>query len=306
MNVPTIMEKQPPIKFSIIVPTWNRPELLMGCLKAFEQLEYPRNGFEIIVVDDGSSVPLRPVVHHFSSKIPLRFFRQSNAGPAAARNLGAEKANEPYFVFTDDDCRPSSDLLLALSARFAESQNIAISGRRLTVFDNNIFSVASEAITEIACTHFNGDGERAQFVSTSNLAVPAKLFRDIGGFDESFKTAEDRDLGRRLRERDYTVHYAPEAIVYHAHSLTLATLLKRYFQIGKGARRYAHAKSVRGQSITRPDLLFYKKLIYSPISKRKDWAGALLSVLIALAQAANALGYLCETAKKPIANYQSL
>jgi len=134
------------------------------------------------------------------------------------------------------------------------------------------------------------------------LSLPADRFWEIGGFDESFRTAEDRDLGQRWRERGYSVLYAPEVVVYHAHSLTFATLWKRYFNIGRGARQFVNAGSTRGQPRPHSDLFFYKELLCYPLSRRKNWKAVLLSGLIGLALTANTMGYLWETVKDSISN----
>lgn len=290
------------MEFSIIVPTRDRPGALLDCLKAMEQLDFSRGAFEIIFVDDGSLSLLSPIVESFRDSLQLRFFRQANAGPAAARNFGARQALGNYFVFTDDDCWPASDWLKSLSVRINLSPGSAIGGRRSNALDNNIFSEASETISEVACAYFNASSDQAGFISTSNLSIPADRFWEIGGFDESFRTAEDRDFGQRWKEYGYPIIYAPEVVVYHSHSLTFATLLKRYFNIGRGARQFVHASSKRGQPGLRPDLFFYKELLCYPLSKRAGWNPVLLSGLIGLAQAANATGYLWETVKDLISD----
>jgi len=290
------------VEFSIIIPTLNRPDLLKGCLRSLEQLDYPRDGFEIIIVDDGSLLPLNPVVEAFYGRMPLRLFRQANAGPAAARNFGARQANGNYLVFTDDDCRPASDWLKSLSIRVNSSPGSAISGRRLNALDNNLFSEASETVTEVACAHFNHPSNQAGFVSTSNLSIPVNRFWGVGGFDESFRTAEDRDFGQRWKEQGYPVIYAPEVTVYHVNSMTLTALWKRHLNIGRGARQFVQAGSTRGQPRPHPDLIFYRKLLCYPLSKKKNWKGVLLSGLIGLVQVANITGYLWESVKDSISN----
>ena len=284
-------------QFSIIIPAWNRPDLLAGCLQALEKLKYPKDEFEIIIIDDGSLCPLSNVLQRFNDALPLRLYRQSNLGPAAARNLGAHHASGEYLVFTDDDCRPTSDWLNLLSVRVKKSPNSAISGRRVNICVNNVFSIASEIIAEVACAHFNGSSGNAGFISTSNLSLPARRFKEIGGFDESFRTAEDRDLGQRWRERGYFIYYAPEIVVYHANSLSLTKLWKRYFKIGQGARQFADAGSLRGQRRPLPDLNFYIELLCYPFFKKRQKA-FILSGLIGVAQTANAMGYFGSAIKK--------
>ena len=85
--------------FSIVIPTYNRPDRLETCLESLFQLEYPFNRFEVIVVDNGSPVALKPVVEPFRGPLDLRFHRQENAGPAAARNARARQAQGTFLVF---------------------------------------------------------------------------------------------------------------------------------------------------------------------------------------------------------------
>ena len=77
--------------FSIVIPTYNRPTRLSACLAAMSQLDYPRDRFEVVVVDDGSPTPMDAVVQPLRSQLNISLIRQSNAGPAAARNVGAQK-----------------------------------------------------------------------------------------------------------------------------------------------------------------------------------------------------------------------
>jgi glycosyltransferase involved in cell wall biosynthesis len=72
------------IQFSIIIPTRNRPQPLIDCLKSLAQIGYPRDRFEVIVVDDSSDTPLDTVTNPFQEQLVLRLMRQKNAGPAAA------------------------------------------------------------------------------------------------------------------------------------------------------------------------------------------------------------------------------
>lgn len=92
--------------FSIIIPTYNRPERLATCIQSLAHLDYSRDRFEVIVVDDGSPMPLEPVVAPFQNKFDVTLIKQPNAGPATARNTGAARASGQFLVFTDDDCMP--------------------------------------------------------------------------------------------------------------------------------------------------------------------------------------------------------
>src|ERR1700692_4042424 len=105
------------IVFSVIVPTFNRPALLGGCISALALQNYPRHAYEVIVADDGGSYDLEALVRPFAGEMNVRFVRQKNRGPATARNLGAEAATGRFLAFTDDDCQPAPAWLGALEAK---------------------------------------------------------------------------------------------------------------------------------------------------------------------------------------------
>ena len=71
--------------FSIVTPTYNRPERLATCLQSIAQLDYPRDRFEVIVVDDGSKTPIEPVITPLRDRLNITLLKQLNSGPAAAR-----------------------------------------------------------------------------------------------------------------------------------------------------------------------------------------------------------------------------
>src|SRR5262245_37328532 len=93
--------------FSIVVPTYQRPDQLTMCLQSLTFLDYPRSNFEVIVVDDGSEMPPETVVAAFHDRLDVTLLTQPHAGPAQARNTGAAHAKGAFLVFTDDDCTPA-------------------------------------------------------------------------------------------------------------------------------------------------------------------------------------------------------
>ncbi len=84
--------------FSVIIPTYQRPEQLGTCLSALTELDYPSDRFEIIVVDDGSPVSPEPVVASFRDRLNLTLLTQPNSGPASARNTGAAHAKGEFLA----------------------------------------------------------------------------------------------------------------------------------------------------------------------------------------------------------------
>ena len=105
------------LAFSVVIPTFDRPHLLRASLESLVGQRFPRDRFEVIVVDDGGTVPAQAVAEAYMGQLSLTVCRQSQAGPSAARNAGAERARAPYIAFLDDDCRADPAWLHELEAR---------------------------------------------------------------------------------------------------------------------------------------------------------------------------------------------
>jgi glycosyltransferase involved in cell wall biosynthesis len=92
------------IKYSVVIPVYNRKEQLLLTLTAFEKQTYPRGNFEVIVVNDGSTDHLEEFLKDYSCPFNLIYRNiDSRKGPAAARNLGVKEANGEYIIFCDPD-----------------------------------------------------------------------------------------------------------------------------------------------------------------------------------------------------------
>jgi GT2 family glycosyltransferase len=283
--------------FSVIVPTYGRPGQLALCLQAVAQLHYPREHFEVIVVDDGGALPLDEVIAAFRDRLDVTLLRQAHAGPAAARNTGAAHAAGRIFAFTDDDCWPARDWLQALQLRFAPAPHQMVGGRTYNALPANPYSTASQVIIDLVYGYYNADPGRARFFASNNLAVPADLFRAVGGFDMTFTTSEDRELCDRWRHRGYRMTYAPEAVVYHAHALTLRTFWWQHFNYGRGAFRFHRIRARRGSGRFRQELKFYTRLpslLRRSLAQERGRRLLLLPALLLVWQGANTAGFLWE------------
>ena len=89
------------LKFSIIIPVYNRPDEVAELLESLTHLSCP--DIEILVIEDGSSVPCDEVVKRFEGKLPVRYFSKPNSGPGQTRNYGAERAKGEYLLIWDSD-----------------------------------------------------------------------------------------------------------------------------------------------------------------------------------------------------------
>jgi GT2 family glycosyltransferase len=271
--------------FTVIVPTRDRPERLAACLAAVRRLAFPRERFEVVVVDDGSRVPV-------ASGDGWRLVRLEGRGPAAARNAGARAARGRWLAFTDDDCRPRPDWLGELAARLAAHPDAMVGGRTVNALTDNPWSEASQLLVDwlydwLAERHGSG-----RFFTTSNMALPREPFLALGGFDESFPApgAEDRDLCERWAAAGLAAMYAPEAIVDHAHELDALSYWRQHVRYGRGARRLWGYRSGRGGRQRMEPVTFYTGMLEYPF--RRGARNPLpLSLLLALSQVANAAGY---------------
>jgi len=282
------------LNFSIIIPTRNRPNQLAVCLESIVHQTYPRSHFEVIVIDDGSTTPIAPVISKFDDRLNLTLLTQQNRGPASARNTGSAKARGRYLAFTDDDCAPAPDWLQKLEERFDSSPNFLIGGRTINAMINNSYSTASQDLISYLYEYYNSDKNNACFLTSNNIAVPAESFRTLGGFDPEYPgaAAEDRDLCDRWRFCGYGMIYAPEVIVYHRHHLSPRKFLKQHFGYGRGASRFHQGRSIRStKSLRLEPPSFYINLMFYPFLKGKRRRPFFITMLLFLSQISNAAGF---------------
>lgn len=297
IGLTSMIQRQPFI--SVIVPSYNRPAQLATCLQAFSRLDYPLDCFEVVVVDDGSKTSLEPVVAPFRSQMDLLLLTQPNSGCGAARNAGSAQAKGEFLVFTDDDAVPASDWLSNLAAHFLATPDRIIGGRTVNSLRDNPYYTASQLLIDYLYAYYNADSIRATFFAGNNLALPVKLFRELGGFHPALRiSAEDREFCDRWRHQGYAMTYAPEVIVEHAHWLTFAGFWKQHFNYGRGAFLFQQVRLSRGQPKVRQDPgRFYLNLLRYPFRRRCRRRPFLLVLLLMGSQVANASGFLWERGK---------
>ncbi len=284
-----------PLCFSVIIPTYNRPKQLVQCLHAIRQTAYPRSGFEVLVVDDGSREPLEEIVTAFRDSISITFIKQNHAGPSAARNRGAKQAQGQYLIFTDDDCLPQADWMEKLEQRFKQTKDCIIGGKTLNHLKHNPYASASQMIIDVVYAYYNADPSRAVFFASNNLALPKDLFFQSGGFEESFTAAEDREFCDRWRGQRLKMIYAPEVIIYHAHPLNLRRLWKQHFVYGQGAFRFHQKRARQKSGRFEVDFSFYRKFFQAPFTNHNYSTPAwILFALLCFAQIAVTAGFFWE------------
>ena len=294
----------PAPRWSVVVPTFNRPEALRCALAALDRLVAPEGGHEIVVVDDGGTADLGFVADHPQ----VRLLRQANAGPAAARNAGAAAARGRFLAFTDDDCCPRPDWLVRLAEPLESAPERFVGGVAVNGFTDNRFSAASQMLVD-AFTAWENRGTTPRFFASNNIALARDAFLAVGGFDAAFPLAagEDRAFCEAWGASGRPLVFAPNAVVDHFHDLDLARFWRQQANYGRGAHRlrgHVRADAPGGKAATR--LAFTAHLLRTPWRTRVGSA-AVLTSLLALSQAATAWGFACEAigAGRRTATYRS-
>jgi cellulose synthase/poly-beta-1,6-N-acetylglucosamine synthase-like glycosyltransferase len=231
-----------PERLSVVVPTYNRPDLLARVLAGLEAQTWPRDRFEVIVVDDGGAQPAAPVVAAAAARgLPVVCERQENAGPAAARNRGTRRAAGDVVVYLDDDCVPEARLLEE-HARGHTRRGLATNGR-IAWHPEVPQTALIRCVTERFLFNFDliGAAEDAPFNTfyTANAAVDRAAALAAGLFDEEFPRAawEDTEFAYRLRQAGVRFVYRAGALVYHLRDFDLAGFLRRQRAAGYEAVR---------------------------------------------------------------------
>jgi glycosyltransferase involved in cell wall biosynthesis len=217
---------------SIIVPAYNAAQTIQDCLNTLFQQSVERDCYEIIVVDDGSTDATPDIVTSYSS---VRLIRQANAGPAVARNRGAQEARGEILLFTDADCVPAHDWIERMIAPFQRS-DVKIVGVKGTYLSCQRALTARFVQLEYEDKYRRmARFEYIDFIDTYSAGYRRDVFLTNGGFDTSFPTAsvEDQEFSFRLARRGHKMVFVPEAHVYHlGHADTLSKYLRKKFKIG--------------------------------------------------------------------------
>lgn len=292
-------------KFSVVIATYQRPDELSRCVRAIGELVWPRERFEVIVVNDGGIVHEAAQLTSLAGDVDFRIMTTVNTGPGAARNAGAAVARGQFLTFVDDDCVPSPDWLQRLSSAVDRSPDAMVGGRTINILKRNLFSQASQTLVDYVYAYYNERGaKRNEFFASNNMTLAADAFHAIGGFDESFRTAEDRELCKRWGASGGRFEYVPDIVIGHAHRLGPMSFLRQHFGYGRGALPYWRKNGANGvRGIRVEPFSFYLGMLTFPFKQRERYA-PILSVLILVSQISNACGFAYEGLRRVFAREQ--
>lgn len=213
---------------SVIVPAYNAAETLGECLAALLDQSMPREEYEVIVVDDGSTDATQEVVEQYA----VHLLTQANQGPAAARNLGVSHAQGEILLFTDADCVPAQNWIEAMVGPFVDAEIVGAKGVYRTW--------QKELVARFVQLEYEDKYDRMRrepyidFIDTYSAAYRKTVFQKNGGFDPAFPQAsgEDIDFSWRLSRRGYNMVLAPNAVVYHRHVASVLDYVRRKYYVG--------------------------------------------------------------------------
>lgn len=228
--------------FSIIIPTYNRKSLLEKCLQSISNLDFPKNDYEVIVIDDGSTDGTREFLSNLNRE-NWRFFLRDHGGPAKARNYGVKNASGLYIAFTDDDCLVPKDWLLKLKEGLEKWPKACAVGGYLEApievltkkIAAKLESFETREIYKAGSSEYLG-GFESPTGGTNNIAYRREVFNSLGGFDEKFPepAGEDADLKFRVVGAGYKIGYLPLKVT-HLDPYSFNTFIKRSVRSGIGS-----------------------------------------------------------------------
>jgi len=289
---------------SIVIPTYNRAGKLRETLESLTSQSYPKNRYEVIVVDDGSTDRTEDAVGGFKRGFRnLRYLRQRNRGPAAARNFGIKEGRGGIIAFTDDDCIVPKDWVDELVAAYERNPEVAGVGGYLEasaeLLKRNIF--AQYESYEARVVYGLGDeeligGENVPGMGTANVSFKKKILEEVGGFDDFFRTAagEDMDLKKRIAERGYKFVYIPLKVT-HIQNYDFNRFLKQSWVRGVGSKYFDRKYGRRTALESLAKILFWPAiLVYlileSPLDARHVKMSAVRVVRMFVSSVARLIG----------------
>jgi len=211
---------------SVVIPAYNSEKTIASTIKALLKQNYPKNKYEIIVVDDGSTDKTIEV----ASKFPIKIIKLKHKGPANARNVGAKRSKGSIILFTDADCVPDKNWIRNMVEPFKDSKIVGVSGTYKTLNSDKL--IARFAGYEIEHRHQKMKKQRyVDFIGTFSAGYRRNIFLKFKGFDTRFKTSsgEDPEFSYRMAKAGFKMIFQKKAFVRHLHPDTIWKYLKQKY-----------------------------------------------------------------------------
>ncbi len=221
--------------FSLIIPVYNRPDEVDELLESLSQQDYTEN-FEVVIIEDGSSLRCDDVVRKYAGKLHLSYCFKENSGPGDSRNYGMKKAKGDYFIIFDSDCIIPQNYLTEVSKALAANYVDCFGGpdKALDSF-SDIQKAINFAMTSFLTTGgIRGGSEKIdKFQPRSfNMGLSRKAFEASKGFG-NIHPGEDPDLSIRLWNLGFETRLFSNAFVYHKRRIDWAKFTVQVNKFGK-------------------------------------------------------------------------
>ncbi|WP_298476501.1 glycosyltransferase [uncultured Maribacter sp.] len=220
------------LSFSFIVPVYNRPNEVLELLESLSKQTFEKP-FEIVIIEDGSTISSENVVESFKSKLNISYYKKFNSGPGDSRNYGMRRAKGNYFIVLDSDCIIPSQYLKVVEKSLQKNFVHCYGGPDAA---HDSFTTVQKAINYTMTSLFTTGGIRGnknaidKFQPRSfNMGISKEVFEDVGGYG-NIHPGEDPDLTIRIWNKGYDTKLIPEAYVYHKRRIDWN---KFYIQVNK-------------------------------------------------------------------------
>jgi len=220
------------LTYSFIIPVYNRPEEIQELLESFVKQE-TTIPFEVVIVEDGSSISSASIVEDFKAQLDIAYFTKPNSGPGDSRNYGMSRAKGNYFIILDSDCILPPSYMEAMHSDLSQDYVDCFGGPDAAL---DSFSNIQKAINYVMTSFLTTGGIRGgtkqvqNFQPRSfNMGLSKKAFEASKGFGD-IHPGEDPDLVLRLWSLGFKTLLLPEAFVYHKRRISWS---KFYMQVHK-------------------------------------------------------------------------
>lgn len=219
--------------YSVIIPVYNRPGEVDELLRSLTLQQFA--GFEVVVVEDGSTVTCREVVAKYKGCLDITYLDQPNSGPAQARNYGAARSRGDCLIFFDSDCLVPEGYFDTVEKELRDSECDAFGGPDRA---HPSFTTIQKAISYSMTSFFTTGGIRGgkrkmdKFYPRSfNMGIRKSVFETLGGFS-AMRFGEDIDLSIRIFEGGYSCRLFPHAWVYHKRRTDFRKFFRQVYNSG--------------------------------------------------------------------------
>lgn len=231
------MAHAPAPKYALISPTFKRPDEVVEFLESIVRLDFPQDRFEVVLGDGTPGDTLRPQLARFEAILPLQIYYEEFLPVSNARNCAAARSQASYYIFLDSDCILPPGYLRAVDTYLtAHPETTLFGGPDAASAD---FTDLQKAINFSMTSFLTTGGIRGGKASITsyqprgfNMGISARLFHQVGGYDEAFVCGEDVELSLRLQKAGAVSRFIPEAYVYHKRRTSIAQFRRQVFRFG--------------------------------------------------------------------------